>query len=85
MAFETGHEKLGGRQKGTTNRLTKELRKDLKEIVFHELHNLSDYLQDLPTEKRMEVLFKLLPYVFPKVKPISSNSGEPIEFNMTEF
>ncbi len=32
----------------------------------------------------MEVLFKLLPYVFPKVKPISSNSGEPIEFDMTE-
>ena len=85
MAFETGHKKFGGRQKGTTNRLTKELRKDLKEIVFQEIHNLPDYLQNLPTEKRMEVLLKLLPYVFPKVKPISSNSGEPLEFDMTEF
>ncbi len=85
MAFETGHKKLGGRQKGTPNRLTKELRKDLKEIVFHELQNLPDYLRGLSPEKRMEVLLKLLPYVFPKVKPISSNSGEPIEFNMTEF
>ncbi|MEH6706024.1 MAG: hypothetical protein V7691_14605 [Galbibacter orientalis] len=85
MAFKNGHEKVGGRQKGSTNLITKELRKDLKEIVYNELQELPERLESLSDERRLEVLFKMMPYVFPKVNPISSTSGEPISFDFDEF
>lgn len=81
MAFKNGHKKVGGRKKGSTNLITKELRKELKEIVFNELQELPRRLESLNNEKRLEVLFKMMPYVFPKVNPFSSNPGEPIDFD----
>ena len=36
MAFEQGHKKQGGRTKGDTNRLTKEMRSVLKDIIYNE-------------------------------------------------
>jgi hypothetical protein len=36
MPFEQGHKKKGGRTKGIPNRLTKEMRSVLKDIVYNE-------------------------------------------------
>jgi len=36
MGFKTGHEKMGGRQKGTPNKLTRNV-KDILQQVFNEL------------------------------------------------
>lgn len=76
MAFENGHIKLGGREVGTTNKLTKEVRAVLKEVVNNELCNLPESLNKLDTKERLEIMIRLLPYVLPKVKPIYPTAWE---------
>ena len=44
MANTTG-KKFGGREKGTPNRLTKELRSILKDIVYQELEDIKKIRQ----------------------------------------
>ena len=68
MAFSQGHKKVGGRKKGTPNRITKELREDLKSLVFTEIDNLPNLLNTLEPEKKIEVLFKLMPIYSQKLK-----------------
>jgi 23S rRNA C2498 (ribose-2'-O)-methylase RlmM len=63
--------KHGGRQKGTPNRLTKELRLILKDIIFREIKNIEDNLDQLNPKERLELLVKLMPFVLPKTINIS--------------
>ena len=51
MAFEQGHKKQGGRTKGVPNRLTKEMRSVLKDIVYNEL--IQDTLESLTAKERL--------------------------------
>ena len=60
MANTTG-KKYGGRQKGTPNRLTKELRGILKEIISNELECLEVHLDKIEPKQRVELLIKLMP------------------------
>jgi len=68
-----------GRPKGSANKVTKELRSVLKAIVFDELERLPETLEELPPEKRLELLTKLLPYAMPKIQPASYSFDEPID------
>mgnify|MGYP007025831519 FL=1 len=70
MANTTGN-KYGGRSKGTPNRLTKELRTVLKDIVYRELETIELRLDELDPKERIELTIKLMPYVFPKLQNIS--------------
>ena len=79
MANTTGR-KYGGRKKGTTNKLTKEIRSILKELVCEEFESLRDNLGKLNPSERLDVLIKLMPYVLPKVKPIDMKAGEPFDY-----
>jgi hypothetical protein len=58
--------KTGGRQKGTPNKVTSELRTVLQTIVNDEIQHLQTYIDTIPDEQRMQILFRLLPYVAPK-------------------
>ena len=80
MANTTG-KKFGGRKKGTPNRLTKETRILLKNIVYSEIENIETLLSDLETEKRLEYMIKLLPYVLPKVNNTNYSIHEPLDWN----
>lgn len=68
--------KTGGREKGTPNRLTKELRRLLKDLLHQELENLPDHLNSLETKERLEIVVKLLPYVIPRMEPANSQGLE---------
>ena len=81
MAFKEGHDKVGGRSKGTPNRLTKEFRILLKEILYREVEMIPEYLKTLEPKDKLEVIIKLLNYAVPKVQAINSNDGEPFEFD----
>ena len=50
MANTTG-KKYGGRQKGTPNRMTKELRSVLKDVLFEELGEIKEKLDMLNLKK----------------------------------
>ena len=77
MANTTG-KKFGGRQKGTPNKLTKELRSVLKDVLYEEIDRLPERLDELDTKDRLELLVKLMPFVFPKVQSVSQSLDEPI-------
>ena len=70
--------KTGGREIGTPNKTTSELRKTLKLIVDDELQILQDNINELQPKERIDLLIKLLPYVMPKVQTVSARDGEPI-------
>jgi len=61
MANTTG-KKHGGREKGTPNKLTKDLRNILKDIIYNELELLNEKLDELESKERIELVIKLLPY-----------------------
>lgn len=80
MANNTG-KKYGGRKKGTPNKLTKELRSVLKDVIYNELENIEERLDELEPKQRIELMIKLMPYVFPKLESISHTSNEPIDYD----
>ena len=81
MANTTG-KKYGGRKKGTPNRMTKELRSILKEIIYQELNDIEKRFEELEPKTRIELLIKMMPFVLPKTNAISHNTDEPIDFGM---
>ena len=78
MANTTG-KKYGGRQKGTPNRITKELRSLLKDVMYDEIGTLQERLDALNPKERLELLIKLMPYVLPKVTSVSHTTNEPLD------
>ena len=79
MANTTGN-KYGGREKGTPNRLTKELRTLLKDILYQELEEIQERLELLKPKEKLELLIKLMPYVLPKVTSVSHTANEPLDW-----
>ena len=80
MANKTG-KKYGGRQKGTPNRMTKELRSILKDILYEEIEALKERLDALEPKERVELLIKLMPFALPKVNGISHTANEPLDWH----
>ena len=72
--------KTGGRQKGTPNRITKELRSILKDMMYQEIEIIQDHLNQLSPKERVELLIKLMPFVLPKITSISHTTNEPLDF-----
>tara|TARA_B110000046_G_scaffold138607_1_gene144957 strand:- start:258 stop:506 length:249 start_codon:yes stop_codon:yes gene_type:complete len=81
MANTTGN-KYGGRKKGTPNKLTKELRSVLKEVIYNELENIEERLDELEPKQRLELVIKLMPYVFPKIESASHTINEPLDWGV---
>jgi hypothetical protein len=46
-----------------------------------EIEKLPETLEALIPKERLNVVCKLMPYVFPKVEAVNSNEGEPFTFN----
>ena len=80
MANTSGN-KYGGRQKGTPNRITKELRTLLKDILYQELEQVRERLELLEPKERIEILIKLMPYVLPKTTSVSHKTNEPMDWD----
>lgn len=75
--------KTGGRDKGTPNQLTKEMRAILNNVIANEIDKLQEYLNTLEPEKRIEIVIKLLPYILPKLEAEKPNDYiEPIAVNI---
>ena len=71
MAFETGHEKLGGRQKGTPNKKTLIKADDLLiELGVNPIQRLIEIAEsDLtPTDQKISCYKAIAQYTYPKFK-----------------
>lgn len=62
--------------------LTINLRESLKTIMQKEIEKLPETLEALEPKERLNVLCKLMPYVFPKVEAVHQTEGEPANYNL---
>ena len=60
--------------------MTKELRSFLKDILYQELEQIQERLDALKLKERVELVIKLMPYIFPKVNSISHSTNEPLDW-----
>ena len=81
MANNTG-KKYGGREAGTPNRLTREIRTALKNILHQEIELLPEHFDRLEPKDRLEILVKLLPYALPKVEAVNYSENEPMDWGL---
>lgn len=70
MARPAGLPKTGGRKKGTPNRRSELLSDNLNELGLDISERITELLPQLSTEKQMNALIQLLPYIFPKRKAL---------------
>jgi hypothetical protein len=70
-------QKTGGRTAGTPNRLTKELRTVLRDMIAAEMDALPKTLEGLTAKERLDVVIKLLPFCLPKVQAVAANYDAP--------
>jgi len=61
--------------------LTKDLRTTLKSIMQKELERLPEVLEQLEPKERLNIVCKLMPFIFPKVEAVSGQQGEPMQFD----
>ena len=66
--------KTGGRQKGTPNKVTKDVRQLLNDIVQDNIANIENDLKKLNSKERLQIITGLLPYVVPKQTEIGFNN-----------
>jgi len=74
--------KSGGRQKGTPNKLTTEIRSVLKDIIYYEIDTIEERLLQLEPKERIELVIKLIPYVLPKIEQVNYYNGEPSDWSI---
>lgn len=60
--------------------ITNDLRDKLKSIMQKEIEKLPESLEALEPKERINILCKLMPFVFPKVEAVHPAEGEPINF-----
>ena len=60
--------------------LTNDLRETLKTIMQKEFEKLPETLEALDPKERLNVVCKLMPYIFPKVETVQPTEGEPLQF-----
>ena len=72
-------QKTGGREKGTPNKLTREMRTAIKDVLADEIEKIPELLNSLDDRSRLEMIIRLLPFVLPRVESVSMNQGEPFD------
>ena len=60
----------------------KSLRESLKELMQREIDNLPVLLDQMEPKERINVICRLMPFVFPKLEAINANDGEPVSWDI---
>ena len=68
--FKKGHEKLGGRTKGTKNKVNAQIKERIKNFIDNNYDNVLEDLKELDSLERVRFYLKLLEFVLPKQKSI---------------
>lgn len=63
--------------KATEQVFTMNLRETLKGIIQKEIEKLPEHLEAMEPRERLNILCKLMPFVFPKVETVHPTAGEP--------
>ena len=88
--FTKGHKKLGGKEKGTPNKTTHEIKSVINLIVSGQIEKINDTLnqvQETDPDKYLNLLFKLMEFVVAKKKDVTSDDEpfkQPINIHVTD-
>lgn len=63
--------KTGGRQKGSVNKVTRDLRFLIKDLIASEFDNIEESLEKVEPKERLDFLIKLLPYTLPRYEVVA--------------
>jgi hypothetical protein len=74
MAKPLGSSKTGGRQKGVPNKKTAFLCESLSSLECDVPTRILELMPSLPPDRQADIWLELLQYLYPKRKPIDSNS-----------
>jgi len=69
--------KTGGRIRGSSNLVNRQIKEQLCLILEDEVRNLPELLGSLKSEEKIHILLKLLPYVVPRVISEKDQKQEP--------
>lgn len=84
MGFKEGHEKLGGRQKGTPNKNTNKIREAFTKLVEDNLDNMTLWLTkvaDDNPEKALTIINQMAEYTTPKLARVENKIETDEEIN----
>ena len=76
--METPREKTGGRQKGTPNKATANLRDTIQEIIERQFETLESDLEELEGKDRIAFVLKLIEYILPKQRETKIEEKTPV-------
>ena len=68
MAFKEGHEKQGGRTKGSSNKATSKVRESFTSLLEDNLEQLKADFKELDPKDRIKLFLDLSKYVIPQLK-----------------
>lgn len=66
MAFEKGRDKTGGRQPGSTNRATTDIKSKIAALIDDQFDSIQADLETLEPKDRVTAYLKFMEYVLPK-------------------
>jgi uncharacterized protein YqgV (UPF0045/DUF77 family) len=84
MAFKEGHEKKGGRQKGTPNKTTNKIREAFTKLVEANLENMTTWLEtvaDTNPREALNIINQMAEYTTPKLARVENKIETDEEIN----
>lgn len=82
-AKNDGYGRLGGRAKGTPNKITAELKEWIAEILDNGREQFTEDLKSLNPADRIKVYLGLMNYVLPKQQSVSNENTGMVEGGIT--
>jgi hypothetical protein len=79
MQFSKGHVKLGGRKKGTPNKVSSDLRNRIKLFLDNNFEQLEKDISELQPADRVRFLIKLMEFVVPKQQNMQLSGQDKTE------
>lgn len=71
--------KTGGRQKGTSNKLSGTVKEMITQFVENEVRHLPGLLTQMKPKEKADLILKLLPYIIPKIAPADTSTQKKPE------
>lgn len=86
MPFTKGRSKTGGKQKGTVNKTTRDIKAAYKQLIEDNLDNLTAWLEKIAEkdpEKAIRIISDLSEYVIPKLARSEHTGVDGKDLNTT--
>ena len=85
MTFIKGQGRIAGRQKGTPNKSTTNLKSSIQQIVERQFETLESDLQGLDGRDKINFVLKLIEYILPKQREQKINFNELSDIEIDEL